>query len=88
LALSLQNCHDPAGLRDSPDSRLVFSVIETRPRHSFFVFFAGFLPRDLLGAHLADLLSADRRCGDGIKIAISAKKGGPQAASWFTMFAP
>jgi hypothetical protein len=42
----------------------------------------------LLDAHLADLLSADRRCGDGIKIAISAKKGGPQAASWFTMFAP
>jgi hypothetical protein len=52
---------DPTRPRDAPDSRFVFSVTETMQilRCVLVV-----IACDFLSAHLADLLSAHRRCGD------------------------
>jgi len=68
---------------------LVFSVTETRPRWFAFFFFSIFSWRTaLLRAHLAHLLFADRRSGDGFETRRAndhhagkpRQKDGPQAA--------
>jgi hypothetical protein len=52
---------------------LVFSVTETRPRWFAFAFFSIFSWRMVwLRAHLAHLLFARRRSGDGFKTDVAA----------------